>query len=326
VQSVKIQHLTVETLLMKKINLSIPTPCHAKWDSMTPYEQGKFCASCQKNVIDFTNMSDRQIGEFFKKPPSSVCGRVYNDQLHRDIEIPKKRIPWIKYFFQITWPAWMLFLKSCGMKDSSSGKINVESKKSHNPPEGPIGIVGMMWPQITPVDSSAHQMEEVITKGEITGVISNIDTIDTTGLMVDSLEQGEAVYKPMDTVVVVPYPSIKCRVTMGALSTTRVDPVLEQENPEDIEPLTMNEINCKIFPNPVRTGTHVTISDEDGNGLPERIQLLSSSGQLVLSVGNNEIQKITIIQIPANITAGIYFLQMINTNGKMKTSKLIVTK
>jgi len=83
---------------MKKIHLSIPRPCHENWDAMTPSDKGRFCASCQKTVIDFTNMSDRQLAAFFKKPPSSVCGRVYDDQLNRGIEIPRKRIPWIKYF------------------------------------------------------------------------------------------------------------------------------------------------------------------------------------------------------------------------------------
>ena len=75
---------------MKKIQLSIPRPCHENWDAMKPSEKGKFCASCQKTVIDFTEMNDRQIAEFFKRPPSSVCGRFQEVQLNRNIEIPRK--------------------------------------------------------------------------------------------------------------------------------------------------------------------------------------------------------------------------------------------
>jgi len=105
---------------MKKIQLSIPEPCHENWDEMTPNGKGKFCASCQKPVIDFTNMTERQVAEFFKKPGSSACGRFYQDQLNKDIQLPKKRIPWIKYFFQMTLPAFLLSMKSNAQKSKAS--------------------------------------------------------------------------------------------------------------------------------------------------------------------------------------------------------------
>lgn len=80
---------------------------------MTPTEKGRFCAQCQKQVVDFTSMSDRQLAEFFKKPSSgSSCGRFLQEQLDRAVEIPRKRIPWIKYFFQFTLPAFLLSLKT----------------------------------------------------------------------------------------------------------------------------------------------------------------------------------------------------------------------
>lgn len=95
--------------MSKKIQLTIPKPCHEDWDKMTPVEKGKFCGSCQKQVVDFSVMSDRQVAEFFKKPSTgSVCGRFMTDQLDREIDIPKKRIPWLKYFFQIALPAFFV--------------------------------------------------------------------------------------------------------------------------------------------------------------------------------------------------------------------------
>jgi hypothetical protein len=100
---------------MKKIHLSIPEPCHENWDAMTPADKGRFCASCQKAVIDFTNMSDRQIAEFFKTS-HSVCGRFYQEQLDRDIRIPKKRIPWVRYFFQFSLPAFLVSIKASAQK------------------------------------------------------------------------------------------------------------------------------------------------------------------------------------------------------------------
>src|SRR5882672_521370 len=97
----------------KQIQLNIPEPCHEDWDKMNPVEKGRFCDSCQKQVIDFTNMSDVQLATFFKKPSTgSVCGRFYQDQLDREMGIPRKRIPWIKYFFQIALPAFLVSAKA----------------------------------------------------------------------------------------------------------------------------------------------------------------------------------------------------------------------
>jgi hypothetical protein len=97
----------------KKIQLTIAEPCHEHWDNMTPVEKGRFCDACQKQVVDFTDMSDSQVAAFFKKPSTgSVCGRFMNDQLDREIIIPRKRIPWIKYFFQFSLPLFLTSLKA----------------------------------------------------------------------------------------------------------------------------------------------------------------------------------------------------------------------
>ena len=54
--------------MAKKLQLQVPTPCHENWENMTATGKGRFCASCQKQVIDFSNKSDREIVMFFKKP------------------------------------------------------------------------------------------------------------------------------------------------------------------------------------------------------------------------------------------------------------------
>jgi hypothetical protein len=74
-------------------------------------------------------MSDREVAMFFKKPilsqskDGSVCGRFMQDQLDRDIEIPKKRITWLKYFFQIALPAFLVSAKA-----TAQGAVKVKIK------------------------------------------------------------------------------------------------------------------------------------------------------------------------------------------------------
>lgn len=117
--------------MSKKIQLTIAEPCHENWDGMSTVEKGRFCGSCQKQVVDFSNMSDRQVADFFKKPilslskGGSVCGRFMTDQLDRAIEIPRKRIPWMKYFFQIAIPAFLVSIKASASK--TQGQIQVKT-------------------------------------------------------------------------------------------------------------------------------------------------------------------------------------------------------
>ncbi|HLO69646.1 MAG TPA: hypothetical protein VK167_02170 [Flavipsychrobacter sp.] len=73
----------------KSIQISIPQPCHEDWNKMTPTEQGRFCNSCQKCVVDFTTFTDRQLFEYFNKHKGhKICGRFENMQLNRPINIP----------------------------------------------------------------------------------------------------------------------------------------------------------------------------------------------------------------------------------------------
>jgi len=66
------------------MKISINEPCHENWDKMTPNDKGAFCLSCQKNVVDFSCKTIKEIKDFFRKKrdTESVCGRFEVDQLH----------------------------------------------------------------------------------------------------------------------------------------------------------------------------------------------------------------------------------------------------
>jgi hypothetical protein len=72
----------------KQLKLSIPTPCHEDWNTMTATQSGKFCASCQKTVIDFSLMSDAEIIHYFSDFKGETCGRLTEKQLNSVIAEP----------------------------------------------------------------------------------------------------------------------------------------------------------------------------------------------------------------------------------------------
>lgn len=63
------------------LNLSIAKPCSENWNTFTPSEEGRFCSSCSKVVIDFTTANDREILNFLQKKPAHACGRFKASQL-----------------------------------------------------------------------------------------------------------------------------------------------------------------------------------------------------------------------------------------------------
>lgn len=66
----------------KKIQLSVPEPCHEDWNKMTPKDQGAFCGACSKVVVDFTKMTNREVIQYFEeKKGQKTCGRFKTQQL-----------------------------------------------------------------------------------------------------------------------------------------------------------------------------------------------------------------------------------------------------
>lgn len=73
------------------LTLNIAEPCHENWQNMTPQEQGRFCGSCQKIVVDFSLMTDKEILDYFSTVSQHVCGRFSNDQLNKELKAAEKK-------------------------------------------------------------------------------------------------------------------------------------------------------------------------------------------------------------------------------------------
>lgn len=83
--------------MKQKIQINIPEPCHEGWQNMTPVEKGRFCASCQKIVLDFTYLSDNEIINLVNKN-DNLCGRINVSQLNRNLIKTKRTSNYFGYF------------------------------------------------------------------------------------------------------------------------------------------------------------------------------------------------------------------------------------
>ncbi|GAA4055843.1 carboxypeptidase-like regulatory domain-containing protein [Flavobacterium chungnamense] len=66
---------------MKKINIQIDQPCSEDYKTFNKTDEGGFCKSCKKNVIDFTKMNDKEIFNFFTNENNKTCGIFLESQL-----------------------------------------------------------------------------------------------------------------------------------------------------------------------------------------------------------------------------------------------------
>lgn len=350
--------------MAKKLQLSIQEPCHESWDNMTAAEQGRFCASCQKQVVDFTGMSDAQLAAFFKKTSGdSTCGRFYADQLDRSIEIPKKRIPWIKYFFQFALPAFLASAKASSqnslpikkpevciapsenvlMIGKVSAPLNTETGKQYQK----ITITG----KVTDENKSPVPFASIMVKGSRQGVSADSIGVFTIGIKLLKggpivLEASSVGFKPeeaiitentgnsnelviqlkrkvMSEVVVQSYAYSSVRMGMY------VGAVSVMKTSRQIPLVQSPEEKpsmLKVYPNPVMTGASINI---DCSKLEEgyyTYQLFSMTGQQIeqKQIWIDAEAGIINMEIPS-VAAGSYILTLTNRETRKKfTEKILV--
>jgi len=73
---------------MQKIQIS--NPCHADSASFEKNEIGNYCHECKKNVIDLSEMTDRQILDYIAKN-NVGCVSMRSDQVNRKLIPEHKR-------------------------------------------------------------------------------------------------------------------------------------------------------------------------------------------------------------------------------------------
>lgn len=67
--------------MKNSFRISVKEPCSENFEDFVVTSQGGFCGSCQKEVIDFTSLSDEALLEYFDQNSGKTCGRFMKSQL-----------------------------------------------------------------------------------------------------------------------------------------------------------------------------------------------------------------------------------------------------
>ncbi|MBC5837937.1 hypothetical protein [Flavobacterium muglaense] len=123
--------------------INIPEPCNEDWNKMKPTAIGRFCNSCAKTVVDFTNMPPDLIVQHLRQN-TNVCGRIQKSKLNGlTIQIPNSTLYAQTHYHKIFLLALFITmgtsLFSCADKNGNKQKIekieivNTPQIKNNNP-------------------------------------------------------------------------------------------------------------------------------------------------------------------------------------------------
>ena len=315
---------------------------------MAPVDKGRFCSSCQKKVIDFSTMSDREISLFFKSHSGgSICGRFLEDQLNRNIEIPRKRIPWVKYFFHIAFPAFIVSLRAAAQHERLQPQVAMfdrpplkKEKKAVDIENTPSrAIIGRV------LDDNGNPLPyaTILIKGTNKGVaadslgnfilqpqldwkslplsISSVGfvTFETTLARREAVDTLEVRLKAVLLGEVIVTKSYRTHIT-GAVSSVR----MSRRNEEKIKK--PSELNFRMYPNPVHSNSSLHIEGIQKEPGENVLEIFNQSGQLTYSkeISTDEGKGVFDINMPS-LPAGSYFLKLTNKRtGNSFTEKLVI--
>lgn len=320
---------------MKKLTLGISEPCRQNWNQMTPEEKGRFCASCKKQVVDFTTMSDRQLVSYFQKAQSGQCGRFYTDQLNRELSIPKKPLPWLNYFFTITWPALLLLLKSCGQKNEIVGELQFRNEAALTEPESvkrtattvlmgdtvvvepPLAVLPMRRIERSDVEAAPYRVKNEKLMPPVSAVCVEKRTLPDLPNVEDkasvATETSSQINELRGTI-------------MGGISIRRPSDAKQRSstpNQSSISVKPAGKAAATAYPSPVQAGQLLTVKlNRTFNG---RYQVLNIAGQVMVTarliVGREQAFAVPVPLVPA----GGYFLRLLDEpTGEMETIKILV--
>jgi hypothetical protein len=345
---------------MQPIQINIAEPCHENWSNMNATEQGRFCSSCQKEVVDFSVMEDPEIFLTLQKAEQSnqsICGRVYHTQLNRPIvsttQKVKNQIAW--YWKYIT--AFFLF----------STEAKVFAQKNTPPKE-----------TVTKLDCTRIKMGITVAVSqrikEIVGIVVNekneplpyanikikgnkkIITTDSTGRFTinankysDTLEISflnvkkdfalfnqhsdnfvlEIVQKNEEVAVVSTLrDKIEMQYLTGTIAVVEVETIPTKKD-SSITVVTHKKAavnqTIKMYPNPVAQNgiTYIQIDHQEAHTM----RIVNASGIVFQtnSINNLDSKKKIQLRLNEHIIPGFYTLEVININGNIiTTSNFIV--
>ena len=310
---------------MKTTNfiVRIPEPCHEDWNGMTPDANGKFCSSCAKSVIDFSNKSDTEIRDILlEKKDQKVCGHFKKTQIDRPLNLRidfnnlPKNVSTTKAFAIALFLVFGTFLFSCTTIEGKKVEtIEIVNNTKEDFVEGEIKPMEQIAKEDTLKSLQTLSIKHCYSESYVAGGLS-FETVEPV---------APEIFKPE---IVEQYTLGQMAIYVSAKDTSVTNDSLDIKateralNPSVITKTT----DLSIYPNP-STGDF-TIKYDVLKRADVHVDIYNMAGALIKSVVNTAQQFEGKYQIPVSLNEfpnGIYIVDIIN-NGKRFSEKVIIER
>lgn len=326
---------------------------------MQPDEQGRFCNSCKKTVIDFTVMDDKELYDTILKNDANICGRFNQTQL--DVVIPlevEKKQRWHKYFFSLLVPAFLFSKQTAAQK--KVGKVALTTTVCN-----PITVGMVARSPIQKHFKFSGVVMDADTKERISNVSLQIKD-DHKGVITDSVGNfilagkisGRSVmvvisaigFKTKEVEIAIPVNDFIISNELISLQKEAqlLGEVVVKSNADkslggimggfmtsvrinkyslaSTRIITAINDSIKIYPNPVQRGTSFSVTlklKQKGN---HTLQIVDAAGRLMMQQQINAIAKLHAANIQCNgkWSNGIYFLRVLSHGNKLTANSRFV--
>lgn len=295
--------------------ISVPEPCNENWNAMQPDAKGRFCHSCSKSVIDFSNKTDMEIRDILMAhKDQKVCGHFKRSQVNRPLNITvnlsqlPKNISSARAFAIALFLVFGTVLFSCTNNEGEKiDAIRIEKNAEAYTMGAPMPPVENSIEDTIPVKTAVKKGSD--TTAYIEGEVSiEVPTIQGDTVMMDTLSFVE--------------PTIMGGMAYSVINEPEI-PVIDEPPAAVIQ---HGSPALLVYPNP--GAGEVTIKYEVLKKANVRIDLFDMEGTWLKKIVDVKEQHEGKYNIPVNLSAlpnGIYLLNMIN-EGQRYTERLVIEK
>lgn len=326
---------------VRSLHLSIPQPCHEDWDKMTPTEKGRHCQSCQKEVVDFSALTDQQILDLFAKNSSGLCGRFQSTQLDRQLFLKpaSTTTPWAKAGLLAA--SLLLAVPSIGQQNVS---VKTEQVLKKTPSLTNSSSAQLVTGIVVDEEGDPLVHATVLIKGTSTGTITDVDghfqilvnpvsdtlvfsyvgyssheiSVNEAGSETLNVEMQQGAF--LEEVIVTEYKINRCRCIVGAIASISTTSKRPKRIP-GFSALPKTEI--KVFPNPFVSQVQIELGNvQEGT---YKINIVANTGQVVhqTQLFLSSHQRLEMDLAALNLPAGTYWLQISDGKGQDFKQQLI---